>query len=359
VGTADEEVALSYERMEVKETDGREIVLKAPYLFQKDYNSNENHNITFRTKRDAEKAVEIIESKKIENRSEEDSEEGSVEKSFGGDSSQRIGSTESNDDTSTLSQSESESDSKAPKSEAVSCVHDYDENNVCQKCGWEGQDLRAIEESKSSGTDNKSEEPESTSKEKPPDQKDKKETQTLGIILELMSSGIKGVYLTLFTFFFVIFSVLFFWESEENNKTVAQGAVVISIIFLISFLVPAGETNEINREKSEITCSDLSGTYEGTYTNSDRDTNTDAKWIIYSNCRVEMYSNDWLSDSEYYFDDEAYIEKIRQENIEEGAIAEIEFRDEGMVPIVYPGFDIGVSEWYGEYTYRYNLSKKE
>jgi hypothetical protein len=110
VSMADEEVDLSYEQVEVKETDGREIVLEAPINFERDSENKENHNLTFPTRGDAEKAVETIESSKTENRSEGDSEEGSAEKSLGGDSSQRIGSTESKDEPSTRLQSEPEND---------------------------------------------------------------------------------------------------------------------------------------------------------------------------------------------------------------------------------------------------------
>jgi hypothetical protein len=58
----------------------------------------------------------------------------------------------------TLPQSESKGGSKATKSEAVSCVHDYDENDVCRKCGWERQELKAIDgglERKSGKTEDK------------------------------------------------------------------------------------------------------------------------------------------------------------------------------------------------------------
>lgn len=47
---------------------------------------------------------------------------------------------------STQPKSEPFDDSRTTKSEAVSCIHNYDENDVCQKCGWSKRELIVIGE---------------------------------------------------------------------------------------------------------------------------------------------------------------------------------------------------------------------
>jgi hypothetical protein len=61
-----EEEYLSYEQVEIKNTDEKEIILEAPINFNDDIDNKENHNLEFESERDKKRAVEIIERKKEE-----------------------------------------------------------------------------------------------------------------------------------------------------------------------------------------------------------------------------------------------------------------------------------------------------
>jgi hypothetical protein len=39
-------------------------------------------------------------------------------------------------------------ESRANESEALSCIHDYDENDVCRKCGWSRTELKSLDKEK-------------------------------------------------------------------------------------------------------------------------------------------------------------------------------------------------------------------
>jgi len=135
---------VDYGHIEIGEIDGNDVTLQAPFAVSRDeagkaeYLSSKNHHLTFESKDYLKRAVGAIESVKS----------GDV---LGGEQAN----TESSDDkvtakrsSTSLPQGDSDSrESRATKYEAFSCIHDYNENEVCRKCGWSKNDLKSLDES--------------------------------------------------------------------------------------------------------------------------------------------------------------------------------------------------------------------